>query len=321
MRRAVNLAGLLALFLAAPFLAVADPAARADLFEDAELRGGFNLSAVDASRKPVEIGQIMAQDPDMPPGWRLAQWGTRFCLDDAPELARQDGVRVRENEGKTVRVFPGGLSGDGVWLEVRGGNEYDGRLRQYGESWPHLLVEQRLPGIRPGNFDALLFHVEFRVEKCDATVPAGLDPALHTAHVNAFFTVHNGNPDSPDHNDMIWFGMPLYDVRHDIPAGHQALDVGQANATNKFICSIDGAKLFRDPLVIGKWHTLSCDMTPLLREALAASQERGFLKDTQFSDLTLTSFNLGWEVPGPYDCAVHLRRLGLQGTAVQGGQK
>ncbi len=314
MRRPVSFVCLSALLLLASVPVAANSAGRTPLFADTEFQGGFNLSAVDSSHKPVEIARILAPNPETPPRWRLCQWGTRFSLESAPELTEPDGARTRENSGKAVRVFPEGMKGGGLWFEVKGGEEYGGRLRQYGESWPHLLLEQRLPDIPADKFSAMPFKVEFLVAKCDATVTEGLDPGLHTAHVNAFFTVHNGNAESPDYNDMIWFGLPLYDARYDIPIGHQALDVGQANATNKFICSMDGAKFFKQPVVVGKWHTLDCDLVPLLREALAASQARGFLADTRFEDLILTTFNLGWEVPGPYDCAVHLRHLTLEGA-------
>ena len=139
-----------------------------------------------------------------------------------------------------------------------------------------------------------------------------LDPGLHTAHVTAFWTIHNRNPGSPDYRDMIWFGIPLYDARHPIPPGHQALDVGKDDATGKFICTLEGSRFHREPTGNGAWHTIDHDLLPLIQEALAASQAHGHLMQTRFEDLAATSFNCGWEVPGPYHCAIRLRNLRLE---------
>ena len=283
------------------------------LFSDLPLVHGFRLSAVRSSHSPVEVGNIMAVDDSKTPQWRLAQWGTRFSLESHDMRMLDDGTRVLENDGKRVKVYSGGLEGNGILLEVRGIREYDGRLRQPGEAWPHLLLEQHLTPQPLKALRSLNFSVTFCVEHCKAIPDKPLDPGLHTAHITAFWTIHNINPDSDDHNDMIWFGLPLFDARHSVPPGHQAVDRGQEDATGKFICTIAGDRLYDAPIVIGEWQTLACDMLPLLREALAAAQAQDFLSNTRFEDLAATSFNLGWEVPGPYDCAITVRDLTLHG--------
>ena len=283
-------------------------------FNDLQLTYGFRLSAVRSSFSPNEVKNIFVADDSQTPLWRLAQWGTRFSLESAEEQVLPDGTRILENEGKTVKILPGGLAGEGVYLQVNGGAEYGDRLRQYGEAWPHLLIEQKLHARPFAEFTAVPFTVEFRVEKCDAATDTPMDNGLHTAHITAFWTVHNINKSSKDHNNMIWFGVPLYDVRYPNPRGHQALDVGQADATGKFICTIPGVRFFDEPIAIGNWYALSCDLAPLIQEALAASQAKGFLTDTKYEDLAATSFNLGWEVPGTYDCGITLRNLSLRGN-------
>ncbi len=283
-------------------------------FDDLALTHGFRLSALRSSLSPVEVGSILVSDASETPRWRLAQWGSRFSLESVCVTLSDDGTRLVENEGKRVKVLPGGLGGKGVLLEVFGGREYNGALRQQGEAWPHLLIEQKLTPQQLHKLMALNFSVEFRVEKCDVATDKPLDPGLHTAHITAFWTIHNTNPDSQDHNDMIWFGLPLYDARYPIPRGHQALDAGQEDATGKFICTIEGDRFYDTPVAVGEWHTLSCDLLPLLREALESAHNRGFLTHTRLEDLIATSFNLGWEVPGPYDCAIFIRALQLCGV-------
>ena len=283
-------------------------------FDDLQLTHGFRLSAVRSSLSPVEVGNILATDDTQTPLWRLAQWGTQFSLESVEPQVLTNNTRILENEAKAVKIFPNGLAGEGVYLQVKGGAEYGDHLRQLGEAWPHLLIEQNLAGRPFHDFASVNFNIEFCVDHCIANTEKPLDPRLHTAHITAFWTVHNTNKDSNDYKDMIWFGVPLYDVRHPNPRGHQALDGGKDDATGKFICTIPGDRFFDEPIEIGKWYALSCDIAPLIREALAASQEKGFLEDTRYEDLAATSFNLGWEVPGPYDCGITLRNLSLIGN-------
>lgn len=288
---------------------------RVSLIEDLPLSGGFNLSALVSTARPLEIAQVMAAPGGGDAQWRLAQWGSRFSAHDAPLEILDDGARVLGNEAKRVVVLPGGLAGEGVVLSVRGGVEYDMRLRRQGEPWPHLLIEQKFaPSWVIHTFAEIPFQLEFQVLACDARVTEGLDPGLHTAHVTMFLTLDNGNPNSADHNDMIWFGVPLFDARRDVPRGHQAVDGGQPNSTNKFICTIDGARFYDAPIRPGEWRALECNLVPLMQEALEASQAHGFLTDTRFEDLRISSMNLGWEVPGPYDCAIQIRRLRMEGV-------
>ena len=295
----------------------AGTAGAGELFQDRALEQGFRLSAVASSMKPVEIANVLCAKPDSRPVWRLAQWGTRFSLDTATVEQHPDGTRTLTNAGKSVAIHPGGLAGDGITLAVNGGAEYGGALRKSGEPWPHLLIEQSMPrDLRPEAFARLGFTVAFRVDYCRNATDATLDPGLHTAHITAFWTLHNGNPDSADFRDMIWFGVPLFDARHPIPPGHQAVDRGKDDATGKFICTLEGRRFFDEATGDGAWHILACDLVPLMEEALAVSQTKGFLTDTQFADLQMSSFNLGWEVPGPYDCSISLRDLRLDGTAL-----
>lgn len=286
------------------------------VFRDLSLQGGFRLSAMKSSDIPVEQGTILALNEVIMPEWRLAQWGTCCNLKEGTLEQLPGGTRRISNAAKSVSIFPGGLPGEGVMLTVHGRVEYGDRLRSYGQPWPHLLVEQPQLSARIADFEGLRFGVEFNVLMCHPSTDKALQPDLHTAHVNAFWTIHNLNESSKDFRDMIWFGIPLFDARYAVPPGHQAVDVGQPDATGKFICTIPGERFFSSPVNVAEWHTVSCNLLPLIEEALVAAKAHQFLLFTDLQDLVLTSFNLGWEVPGPYDCAVHIRKLALEGTPI-----
>ncbi len=284
-------------------------------FEDVEFRRGFVLSAASSMGGKVELGILrMSDDPDAgKPGWRLAQWGTRHLLEPGTVTPSESGVWEATTPGKRVRIERSPEGEPTVLLEGLAITEYAGEMRESGEPWPHLLIEQGFKDpIRMGDAARVPFTLEFRVPYCKAApwAEGKLDPGRHTAQVSAYWTVHNRTADSPDHDEMIWFGIPLFDVRNEIPPPHSALDTAVPNG--KFICSIDSRRFFEGNTGDGEWRTLEVDLVPLLREALRISQEHGYMKETRLEDLALTSFNLGWEIPGPYDAAFEVRGLSLK---------
>ena len=301
--------------LALPALCLLAATAPADeIFRDRGFAGGFNLSAPRSGDKPVELGVILQADRKTSNEWRLAQWGTQFNLKGTAGKTLPDGTRIMRNGGKSIKIFPGGMAGDGIMLGLSGSAEFGGIPRKQGQMWPHLLLEQQFPkDFKLADSAALPFTLDFRVESCKNGTESRLDPALHTAQITAYWTLHNRNTSSLDNGEMIWFGIPLFDARHEVPLGHQDLDTAVENG--KFICTMEGSRFFEGPTGDGQWHKIACDLIPLVKEALAATQAKGFMTKTRFEDLYATSFNLGWEVPGPYDCEISLKNLSLDRVA------
>jgi len=293
-------------------------AAGQEMFADPAFARGFTVTAASHPVPKVELGTLetSANPQAAAPAWRMPQWASRELL--LPGRCQDAGRDkwVAENRAKRVMVERLADGRTGLYLEVRGGFEYDGRMRAAGEAWPHLLIEQGFETpVVPKICKTLSFSMEARIPFCKA-VPwsAGkLDAKLHTAQVSAFWTVHNSTKGNPDCGDMIWFGIPFFDARHEIPPAYCALDAGKADATGKFICMLDGKRFWQTPTGDGQWHKLNVDMTPLLKEAVTTAQQHGFLKSTGYEDLTIDSFNLGWEIPGPYDAAFEVRGLSMCG--------
>ena len=288
-----------------------------DFFSDPAFARGFELTAASHPVPKVVLGTLLTgPSPEQgPPAWRMAQWGTRELLQPGTCADAGGGQWSAENGAKRVVVERPGEGPTGILLEVRGGHEYEGRMRAAGEAWPHLLIEQRFAkAIELKDLSVLVFKMDARVPFCrPAAWSSGkLNPGLHTAQVSAFWTVHNRTQGSPDCGEMIWFGIPFFDARHDIPPSHYALDTGKSDASGKFICLLDGKRFWTSATGDGAWHPLEVDLMPLLREALSLSQQHGYLKSTRFEDLVITSFNLGWEMPGPYDAALEVRGLSLR---------
>ena len=298
------------------FAQVPEQGAGREMFVDTAFERGLTLTAASHPAPKIEIGVLQTTDKPSKetPAWRIAQWASRFLLEPGICTKSGENTWTAETPGKRVVVERTKGVAD-VLLDVRGGVEYDGKMRTQGEAWPHLLVEQSWqPNLRLDTLKQLKFNIEMRIPHC-SPAPGTADkitPGLHAAQVSAFWTVHNKTEGNPDYNDMIWFGIPFFDARHDIPPPNYALDFGKDDASGKFICLLDGKRFYTGRTGDGQWHKVEADLVDLLKEALTISQKHGHLKNTRFEDLAITSFNLGWEIPGPYDAAFEFRGLSMK---------
>ena len=301
------------LFPLCPMMSCGNAGASRELFDDPGFTRGFRLSTRAPWDRPNELGFLVPEGRHTtdPPAWRLAQWHAATLLE--PGIMARDGdsdawtartetrqVTVRRDNGVTTVV-----------LACQGGREYGGRLRQRGEPWPHLLIEQRLDAPPLGDLVRLVFRFRFRVDgaRADPALAAGLDPSLHTAQATAYWTVSVESKDGS--RDMFWFGIPLFDIRYAVPPGSCQVDAGFPGATEKFIYTVAGDRFWSGATGDGAWRETETDLLPLLGEALRAIQDRGALKEALPETLRLTSFNLGWELPGPYDARLEVSGLSL----------
>ena len=158
----------------------------------------------------------------------------------------------------------------------------------------------------------LFFSMELRLEKCENRMEEGTyNPSLHTAQTPLFFVVRNDNQDSPDYNQMIWFGIPSFDYRHTTPTDQEKImwDIG----TNTYIYDIPETAVWgKTNLHDTGWHRGEVDIKPLIVRALFAMREKGVFLDTYPDDLKITGMNFGWEVPGTFDAAIRVKNLSLR---------
>lgn len=257
-----------------------------------------------------EVGVIQPPGAAAQPDWGVAQWYSRFSLSDAPCETLPDGA---------YRFFDGAKSvtfGQGLVLALNGRTEYQGRLPERGDPWPHLLVEgplsahPRLPALR-----AVPFGIEYRLLRSETLQPPGFDAARHTAQFLLYLTIQNANRESKGYRDYLWFGVPMYDARYPLPRRHAAADKSSAKkpGTGRFIFNPGGETYATRPASDREWVRIDRDLRPLIDESLEAAWKGGFLPDSRDAgDYQLGSINCGWEVTGPLEVAMQIRGLRLQ---------
>ncbi|RZM06341.1 MAG: hypothetical protein EOO88_53525 [Pedobacter sp.] len=141
---------------------------------------------------------------------------------------------------------------------------------------------------------------------------ANYNPGLHAAQVTLYLLVQNVNKASVGIGDYFWFGLPLYDSRHETLEEYAAQDLGKEDATKKFILNVASKALFEGSLHAGEWIHIKKDIYPLLINAFRTAKANGYLKSTSLDDIAIESTNVGWEIPGTYNAGIQFENLSLK---------
>lgn len=290
-----------ALINAAAFARTQDKVA--PLLRDERFEQGVVLLSPEPGRK-VRIGVLLGR-PDADPVWELAQWSSRFPLTPVHHFVN-DGSWGASNAARYVLVDGHGT----VTLAANGILEYGGRLREPNEPWPHLLLQQTFvapPRLR--DLAAIELSAQVRVGRCVAPPELSLNPRRHAAQLLMFLTVQNLERSSSTYGDYLWFGVPFYDSRRTHPSQYIAPD----KATGKLIWTAPAEALTQATPHGGEWCQFRADLLPFMMRAVEDARTRGFLRSELLpGDHRLTSLNVGWELPGPFDVEAQIRGLNLR---------
>ncbi|WP_262249924.1 sulfatase family protein [Parapedobacter soli] len=275
-------------------------------------RGFITLNPKQGAR--VTSGVLQPESASGGAEWEIAQWGSRFDMSQNQPAVGKGGEVVYADPGKTVIVYPD----SSFVLEVKGREEFGDRPREFFESWPHLYLEQRFDqGTFLADYERLDFNLEGKHLYTINHLGTKIEKRLHTAQLIIQFFVHNKNPHSPGYQkESFILSLPVYDYRWDYRPETKFQDAGtKKTTTNLFVYGPGGEGLwdgcFRGDTV--NWHSMNEDLLPHFWEGFIQAKRAGFMKHTQFSDLALSSFVFGWEMPGTFDAAMHFRNMQLMG--------
>ncbi|MDH7503780.1 MAG: hypothetical protein QHJ82_13855 [Verrucomicrobiota bacterium] len=259
-----------------------------------------------------ELGRIQFAGAPGTPVWQLAQWHSRFPFTNAVETGPE---LCLSNTAKWLCLNRRATEQPVLTLGVDSRPEYNGRLRRTpSESWPHLLIQQTVSDAPPiAALRSLRLRAEVCLREAQTFKPAEYSPSLHAAQFQIVLTLNNLNRGSPGFGDYLWFVVPVYDDRYDIPPEYIAPDF--AVTKGKLIYNPGGEAVGLRPLRPGKWQSLDCDLLPLLARALRMAWAKGYLCDSRdLADYCVAHLNVGWEVPGANRTAIAIRGLSLCAT-------
>lgn len=251
--------------------------------------------------------------------WKLGQWGTKYGFHTAEMTEERDGDNyVYKDRSKEFIINP--VTGQ-YSLNCDTSSEYE----EYGSAglpqgteWLHLITMHTVVDIsRVTEMEHIWMILDFEIPYCENLMGENLNTNIHTALFQWVFAVGNSNPDSPDYNDYFWLNLPLYDGRSLVTDEWKdfeewtALDFGKEDKTDTYVYSADSdSYLPTGGIEIGKRYKITVDLIPFIERALSCVQTNEqnatsaypLLMNTTADDLRITSFYIGWETPGTFNC-------------------
>jgi len=115
--------------------------------------------------------------------------------------------------------------------------------------------------------------------------------------------------------DYYWFNICLFDNRYDVFPGTQMYDGGKADATGKFIYAPTGTELFGESggkVEVGKTYHVTLDLKEYMKQAFDIAKSKGALVESEWENMRVDGFNLGWEVSNLAKVGVEISNLALK---------
>ncbi len=278
-----------------------------ELLRNLNFSDGFELHHVEkrVTNRPIAIFNLK-NTAKRYPAWQLAQWCCKHNLADGTERVNQTGDYEISDESKrvTVDVEHGIIS-----LELNTAQEYT-VPRVEGEGWPHILLEQIFEKkVHIMHAKHIMLNMELSVDKVVCRQKQEVKK-YHTAQFSWIFALADRSGGKGD-GDFVWFGCPVYDFRYPFPGEFRAQDGGKPENTGKYIYFIDSKNYLTEPVAIGKRVKISVDVTKFMQDALSDAKAKGFLPNSDLSDIVLENTNLGWEVTGTFDVGLTFYSLSV----------
>ena len=251
-------------------------------------------------------------DEDTPsPSWQLQQIG---CINDLNDVYNPMTGTMPEYEApyykfegasNYVHVDP---SAGEIVLGLNASKDYDAP-RQTGD-WCHLLLQNVLTNsVKVSELSSLKFTIDLQLQVENKMSEQEYNPSIHTAQFLAYFIVQSNA--TLDAGDYFWFGVPFYDYRY--PSIDESVMID--GRSQMPIYQMSNRAIDPDGVQAGKEYQIELDLIDLFSDALLAcqSQEDRFLNST-IQDFSITSMNIGWELPGTFDVSAKFSNFSLTGT-------
>ena len=270
---------------------------------------GFRLTGYDSRFKENhDIGRLQYGEMAEVTDWRIGQWGCLNNLIDA-EHTKKGNIDIYFDGAKTLEI---NNDTGGFVLGIDGSKDFEGD-RVDGQEWPHFILEVmpfRDP-VQIKNINFLDFYLEFKLTK-EVNNLVNFNPNLHTALFIWYITLNDIDPNSVSYGDYFWFGLPIYDYRHDYSPYFAQQDSGKEDRTDKFVVNLAGDTFLNSIVSLNVQQYMGFDAYQSLQDAYNLAVERGFLKGTKFENMSIGSMYIGWELPGNFDVSMTVDKISIQ---------
>ena len=302
-----------------------------DILFDKNFANGIKVSSLNSHQVGYTWWQYGATDVSEP-FWSLGQYG-----DLSTTRANYDSTKNDLSLGNELFEIPAygiqGQDGDYYTLTNASGSKYisvntktgecnlnidttkeyinqqtgDPVVRKNGEDWVHMIIQQT-PGV------VYLDQVESFIMELDFTITENIeyDNSIGASQFQWVFTVHDK---ASVLGDYMWFNVTLFDNRFEIFPGTQLYDGGKADATGKFIYAPKGDELFPETggkVEVGKTYHVRIDLKEYMKAAFDLAQSKGALAQSEWENMAVNGFNIGWEVSNLAKVGVKIENMSLR---------
>lgn len=184
--------------------------------------------------------------------------------------------------------------------------------RSDGEDWVHMILSGTCEVVYPASVEALMLSLDFTVDECTV-----FDGTIGADQFQWIFQIRDMSSSTIDY---FWFNLTFFDNRFEIFPGTQSFDGGKADATGKFIYALSGRELFGESngkIEVGATYHVELDLKEFLHTAFLAAQSNGALLQSDWTNMAVNNFNLGWEVSNVAKVGVTLKNISVSITEKQ----
>jgi len=301
-----------------------------EVLRDLTFSHGFSVSKFHSNSsngEPIGYFDYDGNRLSGPYEWSLSQWGCKINFLDSI-FAEKDGVITYDDTSKysIINTNKPGTISLGIKGSLEFGKDDSGAYverKNIIDNWPHILLGQEYPE-KPllKGAQNLIFEITYLINKFDRLTLEPADPNLNTCQFQWFITIQDVNKLHKSYMQTIFFGFSMFDARYinDTPKEFIAIDGGKEDSTGLLIYMFgleDALKNEYNSVVIpssvvNKKCDLKVDALPYIMKALDSAKEYGIFLDSTIDDLAITSTNIGFEIPGNYDCGVEISNMNLK---------
>ena len=274
------------------------------LFIDKNFKNGISVQGTDIAATGADYVGFLdygGESENAEPIWFITQFGSRF------DISKGDFEKIGEKHYRYTdksKIFEVNTETGAFKMGITGSLEYD-KPRIYGQSLAGLLITpSKVVENNLADMEKLVFDLDFCIEKAENKMSAeDYDEENHAAQFLFYFFVGDKLSD-----DWYFVGVPMYDNRKEFAAEWRQQDnPDQKETTGLFVYVPATKECYSEAIKIGEEKHLYLDMLNFIYKGLEYAKSAGFMRNTEKENLYIKGFNLGWEIPGTFDCLASVK--------------
>lgn len=291
-----------------------------NLLTDSSFETGFHLLGINPTINHRKIYKHLDYDGKAKyskiPIWQMAQWWTPYNVLDAKFKIINNNY-IYETPSRRIEVNP--HKQGYLRMNLSASKEYiNGPRLDSSEPWSHLLIEQDFQKhVSLDNLEALRVQLTFNIEKVINQSPETYNPSYHAAQLVWYFVIYDASYEGSKYGNFkeyFWFGVPIYDNRHDFIDEHHHVDQGGIGTTGRLIYSMSNKNYLNEKIKFGQTYDIDINVLPFILKAKTYAIQNEYLKQNEESKYEIGYMNFGWEIPGMFDVESYIQNMNVIAT-------